>query len=145
MEKRVGREFLIIVPGARALKSRYFVVEKLILFMYYLLSFHPIYPPKAYRGLIKKLNCPGRKTRFFRWSGGFLRKLSVEPAAERLASLIRRKSKKYRIKIICFSIGAGLAQLTLHKIKNENIKIDKIVQAGAFNYEKNSNFNNAKR
>ena len=145
MEKRVGREFLIIVPGARALKSRYFVVEKLILFMYHLLSFHPIYPPKAYRGLIKRLSCRGRKTRFFRWSGGFLRKLSVEPAAERLARLIRRKSRKYRIKIICFSIGAGLAQLALHKIKNEKIKIDMVVQAGAFNYETKASFSNAGR
>lgn len=143
--KKQKKEFLIIVPGARALKSRYFVVERMILFFYHLLSFHPLYPPKAYRGLIKKLSSSGRTAKFFRWSGGFLKRMSVKPASERLVKIIRRKYKKYRIKIICFSVGAGLVQLALHKIKNENIKIDKIVQAGAFNYEKNSNFINTRK
>ena len=143
--KNQKREFLIIVPGARAIKSKNPFLQKLILFLYSLLWFHPIYPPKNYRGLTKKLKSRGRKIRFFRWSGGISKNFDIEPAIQRLARLIRRKNEKYTIKILALRIGAEISQLAITKLKNEKIKIDRIVQAGAFNYEKNSNFNNAKR
>ena len=141
--KNQKREFLIIVPGARAIKSKNPFLQKLILFLYSLLWFHPIYPPKNYRGLTKKLKSRGRKIRFFRWSGGISKKLDIEPAVQRLVRLIRRKSRKHIIKILAFSIGAEISQLAITKLKDEKIKI--LVQTGAFNYSKLLRLKNAKK
>lgn len=128
------KEFLIIIPGAKAIKSENPFLQKLILFLYGLLWFHPIYPPKNYRGLIKGLKSNGRRIMFFKWSGGISNKLDIEPAVQRLAKLIKRKNKKYMIKILAFSIGAEISQLAAAKLKEEKIEI--LVQTGAFNYSK---------
>ena len=142
-KKNQKKEFLIIVPGAKAIKSKNPFLQRLILFLYSLLWFHPIYPPKNYRGLIKRLKSHGRKTRFFRWSGGISKKLDIEPAVQRLVRLIRRKSRKHIIKILAFSIGAEISQLAITKLKDEKIKI--LVQTGAFNYSKLLRLKNAKK
>lgn len=141
--KNQKREFLIIVPGAKAIKSKNPSLQKLILFLYSILWFHPIYPPKNYRGLIKRLKSNRRKTYFFRWSGGISKKFDIEPAIQRLARLIRRKNEKHTIKILAFSIGAEISQLAISRLKDEKIKI--LVQTGAFNYSKRLKLKNAKK
>ncbi len=130
-------EIIIIVPGAKYIKSRAKFMQKLILYFYYLTR---IYKPVYYnysKKWEKKFDSPNRKVFWLHWGRG-ISSISKFFAKRKLARLISHYKNK-DISLVGVSLGGEIILELLPELKNHEIK--RIILVCSTNENKNINFN----
>jgi len=134
------KEIVIIVPGAKYIKSRAKFMQKLILLFYRLTR---IYKPE-YHNYSKewqmKFNSDNRMVFWLHWSRG-ISFISKFFAKRRLLKLIKQYQNK-RIKLVGISLGGEIILEVLQKIKNHSVK--KVILVCSTNENKNIKLNSTK-
>lgn len=127
-------ELVIIVPGAKYVKTNLKFLHKIIVSFYEMLNVHhPIH--NNYAELwTKRLTKEGRKVFYLHWNRGFSN-FSVNLAKKKLKKIIHSHKNSHDVKIAGISLGGEIAVETANELSDDSIK--KIILICATNENKN--------
>lgn len=114
-------ELVIIVPGAKYIKSNLKFFQKIIVSFYEMMNVHhPIH--NNYAELwTKRLGKEGRKVFYLHWNRGFSN-YSVNLAKRKLKRIINEYQNNHDVKIAGISLGGEIAIETANELNDDSIK-----------------------